>query len=133
MRDQLKLDIKICLVKNGYPPQYTPEVFREVMDQVENFKENETFGIRKLENIEDDRDVRNLIYQRIQVDMTISDAALQREAMELYGERYPDMSLNEWRHVIGTYTQMVRESTKPKAKEISMQQYGMAAEPDVEE
>ncbi|MBQ4034139.1 MAG: hypothetical protein II623_01625, partial [Paludibacteraceae bacterium] len=27
--------------KNGYPPQYTPEVFREVMEQVENFKENE--------------------------------------------------------------------------------------------
>ena len=133
VREDLKKKIKICLVKNGYPPQYTPEVFREVMDQVENFKENETFGIRKLENIEDDRDVRNLIYQRIQVDMTISDAALQREAMELYGERYPDMSLNEWRHVIGTYTQMVRESTKPKAKEISMQQYGMAAEPDVEE
>ena len=41
IRDQLKQDIKICLVKNGYPPQYTPEVFREVMDQVENFKENE--------------------------------------------------------------------------------------------
>ena len=39
VRDQLKQDIKICLVKNGYPPQYTPEVFREVMDQVENFKE----------------------------------------------------------------------------------------------
>ena len=42
VRDQLKLDIKICLVKNGYPPQYTPEVFRELMGQVENFKENET-------------------------------------------------------------------------------------------
>lgn len=42
VRDQLKLDIKICLVKNGYPPQYTPEVFREVMGQVENFKDNET-------------------------------------------------------------------------------------------
>ena len=41
VRDQLKQDIKICLVKNGYPPLYTPEVFREVMDQVENFKENE--------------------------------------------------------------------------------------------
>ena len=27
--------------KNGYPPRYTPEVFREVMEQVENFKENE--------------------------------------------------------------------------------------------
>ncbi|MCM8872023.1 MAG: HsdR family type I site-specific deoxyribonuclease [Paludibacteraceae bacterium] len=41
VRDQLKFDIKICLVKNGYPPQYSPEVFREVMEQVENFKENE--------------------------------------------------------------------------------------------
>lgn len=41
VRNHLKLDIKVCLVKNGYPPQYTPEVFREVMDQVENFKENE--------------------------------------------------------------------------------------------
>jgi len=40
VRDQLKFDIKICLVKNGYPPQYTPEVFREVMEQVENFKGN---------------------------------------------------------------------------------------------
>lgn len=41
IRNQLKQDIKICLVKNGYPPQYIPEAFREVMDQVENFKENE--------------------------------------------------------------------------------------------
>ncbi len=40
VRDQLKFDIKICLVKNGYPPQYSPEVFRKVMEQVENFEEN---------------------------------------------------------------------------------------------
>ncbi|MBR0420182.1 MAG: type I restriction endonuclease subunit R [Erysipelotrichaceae bacterium] len=40
VRNQLKLDIKICLVKNGYPPQYSPEVFSKVMDQVENFEEN---------------------------------------------------------------------------------------------
>lgn len=40
VRDQLKQDIKICLVKNGYPPQYTPEAFREVMNQVENYKAN---------------------------------------------------------------------------------------------
>ena len=41
VRNDLKYDIKICLVKNGYPPQYSPEVFKEVMEQVENFKENE--------------------------------------------------------------------------------------------
>lgn len=40
VRNQLKLDIKICLVKNGYPPQYSPEVFRKVMEQVENFEEH---------------------------------------------------------------------------------------------
>jgi type I restriction enzyme R subunit len=43
VRKELKYDIKICLVKNGYPPQYSPEVFREVMEQVENFKENEEY------------------------------------------------------------------------------------------
>lgn len=40
VRNQLKFDIKVCLVKNGYPPQYSPEVFNEVMDQVKNFKDN---------------------------------------------------------------------------------------------
>lgn len=40
VREQLKFDIKICLVKNGYPPQYSPEVFQQVMEQVENFREN---------------------------------------------------------------------------------------------
>lgn len=40
VRDQLKLEIKICLIKNGYPPQYSPEVFKKVMQQVENFEEN---------------------------------------------------------------------------------------------
>ena len=40
VRYQLKFDIKVCLVKNGYPPEYSPEVFRKVMEQVENFEEN---------------------------------------------------------------------------------------------
>ena len=41
VRNQLKFDIKVCLVKNGYPPQYSPEVFRKVMEQAENFKKYE--------------------------------------------------------------------------------------------
>ena len=40
VRDQLKFDIKVCLIKNGYPPQYSPEVFSKVMEQVENVEEN---------------------------------------------------------------------------------------------
>ena len=40
IHNQLKLNIKICLIKNGYPPQYSPEVFTKVMEQVENFEEH---------------------------------------------------------------------------------------------
>lgn len=39
VRNQLKFDIKVCLVTNGYPPQYSPEVFKKVMEQVENYEE----------------------------------------------------------------------------------------------
>lgn len=39
IRNDLKFEIKMCLIKNGYPPQYSPEVFNKVMEQVENFKE----------------------------------------------------------------------------------------------
>lgn len=38
VRNQLKLDIKICLIKNGYSPQYSPEGVTKVMKQVENFE-----------------------------------------------------------------------------------------------
>lgn len=44
VRDSLKLEIKICLVRNGYPPEYSPAVFTQIMGQVENFKENEDLG-----------------------------------------------------------------------------------------
>ena len=39
-KDAKKFDIKVCLIKNGCPPQYSPKVFRKVMEQVENFEEN---------------------------------------------------------------------------------------------
>jgi len=41
VRNELKYDIKVCLVKNGYPPTYSSDVFKQVMDQVENFEENQ--------------------------------------------------------------------------------------------
>jgi type I restriction enzyme R subunit len=51
----------------------------------------------------------------------------------MYGERYPDMSLNDWRHIIKAYIPMVKEKVQLKAKEVSMQpeRLGMAAEPSV--
>ena len=84
-------------------------------------------SFRKLENVEDDQDVRNLIFNLLHMDSNISDGQLQIEVQKAYGERYSCMSQNDWRHIIEEYTPMVRETLQ--AKEISMQQYGMAADP----
>ncbi len=40
VRNMLEYHIKVCLIKNKYPPQYSSEVFEKVMQQVENFEEN---------------------------------------------------------------------------------------------
>ena len=130
VRDQLKQDIKICLVKNGYPPQYTPEVFREVMDQVENFKENEQLLPTKLDAVEDDEDVKKMIFNLLHMNREIDDLQIQKEVIERFGERYPVMSVNDWRHIIEEYTPMVRNSIASNAKQVSMQpkKMDMAAE-----
>ena len=59
VRNQLKLEIKICLVKNGYPPQYSPEVFSKVMEQVENFEENSIERTDLAEDIQVSEDRKN--------------------------------------------------------------------------
>lgn len=38
VRNRLKFDIKVCLIQDGYPPEYSPEVFSKVMEQAENFE-----------------------------------------------------------------------------------------------
>jgi hypothetical protein len=86
------------------------------------------FQNQKLQNVEDDREVRNLIFNRLMMDSTIPDYDLQREIMEKFGMLYPGMKPNDWRHIIEAYTPMVREATRPKAKEVSMRQYDKAAE-----
>jgi hypothetical protein len=93
--------------------------------------ENLDYLCPKLENVEDDRDVRNLIFNRLQFNQDISNGDLQVEVMKEYGERYPGMSVLDWRRIIMAYTPMVREAVKrPSGKIIEMQQhlYGMAAD-----
>lgn len=139
IKAELQMDLILILAEHGYPPVPQDEVFKEIFEQAENFKkydqedvikEDAPIMFYKLENVEDDRDVRNLIFNRLHMDVSISDGELQREVIELYGERYPNMLLNDWRHIIEAYTPMVREAVLSKAKEVSMQseQLSMAAE-----
>ena len=143
VREQLKLDIKICLVKNGYPPQYTPEVFREVMDQVENFKEYEsevvndenTTNAKKssgkkaieiqmipkgsmLEDVEADDDVRRLVHNMMELydGTTIMNIVL--ECQREYQERYFSMKTNDWRHLLRDYIRKVTERPDLQEEEV---------------
>lgn len=60
-----------------------------------------------------------------------SDYELQREVMEVYGHRYPDMKILDWERIIRDYTPLVREAAKrPNVIEMQQRQYGMAAEPE---
>ena len=74
VRNQLKLDIKICLVKNGYPPQYSPEVFSKVMEQVENFEENS--NLSNIDNILQFHD-RNLRYAEYDTVKKVADEVIK--------------------------------------------------------
>lgn len=143
VRDQLKLDIKICLVKNGYPPQYTPEVFREVMDQVENFKENEDANLvidnsmvakkttgknakevrmipkgSMLEDVEADDDVRRLIHNMMELYEGTTILNIVAECQRQYQERYFSMKTNDWRHLLGDYVRKVTQRPELHEQEV---------------
>jgi type I restriction enzyme R subunit len=88
----------------------------------------------KLRRVEDDRKVRNLIFDLLHMNREISDLSIQEEVIKKFGERYGGMTLNDWRHIIEDYTPMIRANVKnyapeEKAKSIPMN-YPMAAEDD---
>ena len=70
-------------------------------------------GLR-LRSVEDDREVRNLIYQRLLLNNGTSNNELVREVFEVFGERYPLMDVLDWTRIIRDYTVMVREANREK-------------------
>ena len=84
------------------------------------------FQSQKLKCIEDDKDVRHLVYNRLIMNPSTTDYELQREVMELYGERYPAMSIIDWGRIIREYTFMTRDACRLKEYQNNI---GMAAEP----
>ncbi len=136
LKGKLASKLTFLIYKEGYPPQWDEEVFEKVLAQVENYKMHQRPKPRVLENVEDDADVRNLIYQRLLMNAETSDFDLQREAMEMFGERYPDMTIMEWKRIIEEYTPMVRKASEQTAKEIEMgprkEEYSQAAEGEEE-
>jgi type I restriction enzyme R subunit len=130
-RAKMRVLVKRLLKKYKYPPEGQEQALQVVMEQCNKWADDEeNYEDKKLLNIEDDSDVRNLIYNRLQIDKEVSDLALQREVLEVFGERYPGMTPNDWRHIIEYYTSMIRKAHQEAAIEIPMD-YPQAAE-DIE-
>lgn len=118
-RAKMRVLVKRLLKKYHYPPEGQEEALKTVMAQCNKWADDEDNYIeRKLERVENDQDVRNLIFNRLQMNADVSDMELQREVIEVYGDRYPDMALNDWRHIIEDYTPIIRNANQRKAKEI---------------
>ena len=66
--------------------------------------------LRRLHSVEDDKEVRDLVYNRMLMDREISNYELQLEIMELFGERYGGMKPRDWERIISDYTQKVRNT-----------------------
>jgi len=128
IKAELQMDLILILAEHGYPPVPQDDVFKEIFEQAENFKkyereEEENPLSTKLTSVEDDQDVRNLIFSRLQLKPDTKDHELQIEVMKLFGERYPDMGIMDWQRIVEAYTPLVREAAKqPTAKIIEMQQ-----------
>ena len=105
----------------GFKDGFRSVIIKMLGDSTEVY----AFQNKKLESVEDDREVRNLIYNRLVMNANSSDYELQREVMELFGERYPGMSMMDWQRIIRDYTFMAREASRPKDYQNNI---GMAAE-----
>jgi type I restriction enzyme R subunit len=112
-RAKMRVLVKRLLKKYHYPPEGQEQALRTVMAQCNKWADEEdNFIERKIVSVVADRDISNLINNRLQINPETSDASIQKEVLEVYGERYPDMSLNDWRHIIEDYTPMVRKNIK---------------------
>ena len=82
--------------------------------------------------MEDDKEVRNLIFDLLHMNREMSDLSIQEEVIKKFGERYGGMTLNDWRHIIEEYTPMIRANVKDVISEDDdktiAKNYPMAAE-----
>ena len=126
------------LPESGEKKQTVIEKLKAYLNKFSNMLSDDSAGLdvfrkRKLKNVEDDREVRNLIFDMLQMDNDISDMQIQKEVIDHFGDEYPGMSLNDWRHIIEDYTSIVRNANQRKAKEIVLDLKKAASPENAEE
>ena len=125
------------LPESGEKKQTVIDKLKAYLSRFSNMLSDDSAGLdvfrkRKLNSIEDDKDVRNLVFNLLQMDEHISDMQIQSAVVQRFNDDYPGMTLNDWRHIIEEYTSFIREASQRKAKEIELQ-LKMAASPENED
>jgi type I restriction enzyme R subunit len=97
------------LPESGQKKQTVIEKLKAYLNKFANMLSDDSAGFdvyrkRKLASVEEDKDVHNLIDNLLRIDKDMSALSLQREALEKFGDIYPGMSPNDWRHIIESYT-----------------------------
>ena len=133
-RAKMRVLVKRLLKKYKYPPEGQEQALQVVMEQCNKWADDEdNYEDKVLTSIDDDYEVRNHVSEILRMDRNTSDMQIQKVLIERFGEKYPGMKLNDWRHIIEQYTSILRnkEIRTPDGKIIEVFPMGdsMAAEP----
>jgi len=109
-------------------PPFKPEELRRKLVEAEIIEEINPTYPSKLSHIEEDQDVRKLVFDMLLMNKDFNDMEIQRDVLELYGDRYPEMKLKDWNHIINDYIPMVKEAISSKTEKIA-EYMSKAAEP----
>jgi len=98
-RAQMRVMIKRLLKKYKYPPEGAEEALQTVMDQCDNWAENEENfeGIyKKLVSIEEDSNVSSFVHSIVEMNKSLPLLKLVTECQKEFGEKYPYMNTKDW-------------------------------------
>ena len=134
-RANMRRMVKRLLKRYKYPPEETDDAMAVVLKQCEQWADDEKLLVpQKLNSIEDDKEVRDLVFNLLHMKADIDDLTLQREVTDQFTERYPDMTPGDWHRIIADYTPLVKDSLKAQIIRMDpRQQYRNAAEDRDEE
>ena len=122
-RAKMRVLVKRLLKKYKYPPEGQEKALQVVMEQCNKWADDEdNYEDKVLTSIDDDYEVRNHVSEILRMDRNTSDMQIQKVLIERFGEKYPGMKLNDWRHIIEQYTSILRnkEIKKHNSKNIQL-------------
>ncbi len=106
-RDDIKAEMKVAIIltlaKQKYPPFTKDEVFKEIMEQAENFKKNRPLTKRILKSVDEDENVAHFVRSYVAMKKRVTLLKLVAECQKEFGERYPYMNMKDWMAITRDY------------------------------